>query len=536
MTLMFSSLTVSAANRYVSFSGTVEADVVSVLDGDAIEVRLANGGLALVRLLGVVANSEEAFRWLTNELTGKRVTLTVDPTVRSADRWNLAYVYLSGEFINARILRNGLGRPSANIDQLSLRTALNSAANHAKTAGSGLWDFKTDMEVKHYNEKLNINTATAAQMAEMLEINIGIAENIAAYRVANPYRKLTDIKFVQGMTKAVYDAIRYKITCVTDINAASFNELMTLFDMTETLAGLIITERSKGDINDWARDFVDMSAEPHRTFRITQRNAPFITESGNTEINFPANVVNINTASRNLLMTNGLTNAQATAIVEQREKYPLKSLGELLHVRGAGLTFSVPLLNHMSYRFVVRTDLNNASEYELRSLLNVTGTGASLHPDVRAIIENRPFTDITQVWRVISSETQQAIREFVYIGGIDTDFVNINTASDTQLVNAGYSRAAAWELKSNIYLTPRNLTELALTNADRISVVTNVNTASVRELESLGAFMTDEIVQAALVYRHDQPFGSVLEFRTFLVENKVTLTQFNFIERFISVR
>ncbi|MDX6587531.1 MAG: micrococcal nuclease [Solirubrobacterales bacterium] len=130
---------------------SVDATVVRVVDGDTAQMDLDTGGEEGVRFIGVdtpesVAPGQpvecfgkKASRFTTGLLEGERVTLRFGEERRDIYDRLLAYVYLEGEFLNAKLVRLGYARTleiAPNVDYAEKFARLQqSAAN----AGRGLW-------------------------------------------------------------------------------------------------------------------------------------------------------------------------------------------------------------------------------------------------------------------------------------------------------------------------------------------------------------------------------------------------------------
>lgn len=129
------------------------AEVVEVVDGDTIEVRLA-GARETVRLLGIdtpetVAPGQPVgcFGPEASERTksllppGTEVRLTRD--VEARDRFDrlLAYVVRADDelFVNRALLAEGFARPLSIAPNDAHRADLSAAAAEARAAGRGLW-------------------------------------------------------------------------------------------------------------------------------------------------------------------------------------------------------------------------------------------------------------------------------------------------------------------------------------------------------------------------------------------------------------
>jgi DNA uptake protein ComE-like DNA-binding protein len=307
---------------------------------------------------------------------------------------------------------------------------------------------------------------------------------------------------------------------------------MSLGAMTEEFADGIIEYRQRQIIEELHHPFQQIS-NYFEWISLYTAILPFVA-TANTPANIPARpnfTVNINTATRDRLVFAGLTTAQANALITQRDMYHIKSLYEISSV--TGLNFSEAAVNVLSDNLTTRTDINNATEYEIRSLLNVTGSNA----DVTAIMRNRPFTDLMHLRNNITAATFAAIEPFIVLGGQYTDLVNVNTATAAQLTALGLNSSQVNEIRAaqRNMLQPRNLPAAALTVMDRITMITNINIATSSELATLGTFMTQDVINDIIAYRNDQPFGSRAEIQQFFADRQM-LTQYRQIERFMHVR
>lgn len=149
-----------------AYNGTV----TSVADGDTIDVRLANGTVVTVRLLGIdtpevhvptnpdefagVPNTtagrdclravgENASVFVRSRVEGRQVRLEIDPTAdRRGDYGRLlAYVFIDGEHLNYRLVAEGYARVyETTFDR---RDRFEAAATDAKVANDGVWRCRT---------------------------------------------------------------------------------------------------------------------------------------------------------------------------------------------------------------------------------------------------------------------------------------------------------------------------------------------------------------------------------------------------------
>ena len=121
------------------------AEVTYVFDGDTIEVEL-DGRTYRLRYIGVDTPEREepfyqaAFDFNRNLVAGQTVTLVRD--VSETDQYGrlLRYVYLDdGTFVNAAIIRQGMGRLVTFPPDVAQTENLKGLQAEARQAGAGLW-------------------------------------------------------------------------------------------------------------------------------------------------------------------------------------------------------------------------------------------------------------------------------------------------------------------------------------------------------------------------------------------------------------
>ena len=151
---------------------TFDGTVIEVIDGDTIDVRLANGTVERVRLLGVdtpevhvetqpeeyegVPDTEvgqaclreagtNASRVVEDWIAGERVTLRLDPEAETRGGYGrlLAIVVHGNQSINYRLVRNGHARLYDT--DFSARDRYAAAQRTAKDASLGLWTCRTTL-------------------------------------------------------------------------------------------------------------------------------------------------------------------------------------------------------------------------------------------------------------------------------------------------------------------------------------------------------------------------------------------------------
>lgn len=121
------------------------AEVVQVVDGDTIEVRLSDGRLERVRLIGIDApevgepGSEQATARLGELVEGERIRMDTD--VSDRDRFDrlLRYVMVGDVFVNELLVREGLAAAVRYPPDTERAETLEAAEALAKGRQSGLW-------------------------------------------------------------------------------------------------------------------------------------------------------------------------------------------------------------------------------------------------------------------------------------------------------------------------------------------------------------------------------------------------------------
>lgn len=125
--------------------GSPSAEVVQVIDGDTIEVRLPDGTLERVRLIGIDApevnepGSEEASARLAELVEGAQIRMEAD--VSDRDRFDrlLRYVMVGDAFVNEILVREGLAAAVQYPPDTGRAETLEAAEALARGNQSGLW-------------------------------------------------------------------------------------------------------------------------------------------------------------------------------------------------------------------------------------------------------------------------------------------------------------------------------------------------------------------------------------------------------------
>lgn len=121
------------------------ATVVSVTDGETVQVRLEDGKQDLVRLIGIDAPdasspfSSEARAYLEDLVAGQEVWLVSDTSDRDELGRLLRYVYVGSEFINLAMVERGFAMPRDDPPDTQFSLELQQAGEAAEGATLGLW-------------------------------------------------------------------------------------------------------------------------------------------------------------------------------------------------------------------------------------------------------------------------------------------------------------------------------------------------------------------------------------------------------------
>ena len=483
------------ARQYALLEFNGFAKVTEIIDGDSLRVQfLSNGRTALVRLIGVDAGGHDnAIPYLSNTILGKTVALYFDDKIPKTtnNRWNNMYVYLGNNLVNRDLIYLGYAKANINQQDAALYELLTAGETSARTGEVGVWAVSYDIVVPSLHGvrgDYNINTASRAMLRELFNASLSngwwvegvwvdsesplsdgywlpgfwregaavfehheLIEAIILCRTRNPFRTVTDLKFVRGMTKEIYDRIYTNINVSTNIITASPKELCTLWNISIYEVNRIL--RFRGDRFFSSKlDLLENDIIMGYLYSIVE---PYIDIINVNKLNFsiPDLVLNVNSADAEELANVGLFPAEAERIENARlPGYTYKTLGEI----GRLLGFSHETLNSYADNLVLSDSPN-----------------------------------------------------YYFVG------ININTATVPQLLSIGLSpaQADAVYLRRGRMITFFDIPEIAgLTGFDDlITLYTNINTASHIELESLSPELGAMVISELINYRAGQPFGSLEE-------------------------
>lgn len=456
------------AQDYVLIPHDTPADVIEIIDGESIKVRLNNTNeIALVRLVGIDAKGyTESMIYLNNTILGKKVLLSFEASVPRVvnNRWNNMHVSCDGISINTKLVSLGYAAVSSNYTGSYIFETLNRYEESAQKAGLGLWQVD-DKYSYFYNysrggkysyqysgDGVNINTASISGFRGNLEdVPDSVIRNIISYREDNPFNHIGEIKFVPGFTWDMFEDNRDNLVVCTNIARASEDELLTLGNITQREVDRLIAYREKYSFSG-IEDLYDEGIISRSSFRAIE-NFISLYDTSEIDVAVPDIEVDINTADVDDFVEIGISRSSAERIVEYRTGYSYKTLGELMDLPGV--------------RF---------SQKEINSYAD------------NLLIDNA------------------------------YSMININFATTDELIDMGFTSSEASKIR-NKRKSMKCSADIPVDVSyyhDQISLYTNINTASDSELESLG-FSTSTIRDIDS-YRQDQPFGSDTEVRDFFYD------------------
>ena len=501
-----------SANAFIP--SHVPAVVTEVIDINAIRVQLQDGQTGLVRLIGIDSHgSQNAIRFLSSLIMGTEVVLTRDPLFPNVGRWNYMYVFSNGHMVNGQLILAGVATANPDHERAHYFSSLSLGENIALSVGLGVWasQLRPSVPTREIGRRVNINTASAAQLTELLGASPELASGIVQFRDFGVFQHVNDVKLVPGITRSFFDENRFRMVVSTNINTADIDELLTLEDITAAQANSIVNSRIASQFNQIG----DLFARGILTAPQLNANHPFLDTETFDFVNFarPNNIANINTATHFQMTRAGIPPFLAGAIVSQRvHGVPYRNLFDL---RGfdAGDENILTLFDNVR----THTNINTAPQSELESLFGVN----SGLVDMQGLMASRPFSNTIQLLNFMPQHVYDPAANFMYITPPTFDLVNINTAGTAALVNAGFTIAQANALnqpnRPHILLPSQIPPFVSQDVRHRISLFTNINTASVAELMSLDSALTMGIANQITQYVNEQPFGSMAEIEAFFV-------------------
>lgn len=530
---------VSAENYVAITENTTAAMVVQIIDGDAVKVVLKNGDVALVKLLGISSQGyNNAAEYLTDKILGTNVTLVKDSSVRTpVGIWNYMYVIYAGLNISSDLVSKGYASVDASQAGSSFYSNLTNAQTASKASGMGLWGEGANAEstVSSYlgttrstllAGKVNINTATVSQLKEKLNnISNSQAEKIVKYRSNNAFNSIEEFVFVEGMSNSLFKENKNIIVVSTNINKAEKEELETLSNLSDNEIDDIIAYRKKRNFSDIA----DLRKEKIVSADKYNKIEDFIAtdDTGSVYFFVNGNSYNLNTAAVYQFSNVGVTSSNANKIIAARANgYTFKTLMEITKI--PDIQISVEDANYLEDNLHPLTDVNTAKTSELSSIFGTE--------NANKLSRASWMTDISKVSDIVGIDVYNKYKDLIYCGKNSNTYINLNTATAEQLKEIGFKAESANLIASHIFMKtgmdiPVNVS--ALNN--KITLYTNINTATEAELRSLNNGINDTIVNEIIKFRTEQPFGNMTDIKELFARLNASVV-YNNISDYIVVR
>lgn len=514
--------------------GTTSAKVLQVIDGDTIKVELPNKDIAYVKLKGIDAKGfDESYEYLTNTLLGQNISLSNDGGSYYGGKFNYLIVYFNGININNQMLESGYAVIDTSQNKGSTYNSFVNSQNYAKQNSAGMWRFEeqdyssimgsSGGNINYTDDKVNINTATRSQLEVLLKgVSKELAREIINYREKNPFSNIQEIKFVKGFTKKIYDQNKNALTVYTNINTANEFELKTLNDLSDDDIKKIIEKRSKKEFTSVSQIKNIISSYDYD--RISDYIS--INNVDNIDVSKSSNKANISLSSKSYLTSADVTYSFADNIIEYRKNgYTYKTLMELSKLGTSNI--SEQDIHYLEDNLDIYTNLNTGNLYELTPVFSRTTAERIL---------NRSFSDKKDLKDIITESEYNRVKDAIYVDKNKDEYVNINTATKEQMYANGIPTNETYHIIQSRPIRNAKQFPLDVTSINnKISLYTNINTASKTELLSLNNGMTDYLADSIIKYRKDDNFGSLEEIEEFFKVNK-SVSVYNNIKDFIVVR
>lgn len=495
MVLMFLPVkTVSATLTYAQLFENTQAVVLQVIDGEAFSVQpVGTNQEVLVRLAGIsTQGSREAREFMSNAVLGRTVDIILSfddsSNPRYSDRWVPVYLAYEGVVYNRSLVQRGLAVVDTNYAGQWLYESLLSDVNRAQGATLGMWvddgfNYQPIIRGQRQDEsewdvRVNINTATVQQLNRYLyNLSLGRGRAIENHRSNGQFRSVDEVKFTGVFSRESYDYFKNRMVVSTNINTASEEELMQLIGVNQSDARNIIRFRQRTPFHTVSQ----LRDERLITERAFEQNRPFIAVYDVDVLESARLTVDVNTATAEELRKAGLNAAQANAVIGNRTNgYTLKSVGELQSMTGVRVT-------------------------------------------------DRQLNEIAHTIRVGNIEGWHQAN--------GRSLVNINTASGSELRGIGFSEEQVSLVIDRVRRmnSARDIPfDVSMFDRD-ITLFTNINTASERELLSLSPRMSGTFANMLSFEASNQPFGTWDELENFFRANG-QLSLYNEIEVFLVLR
>ncbi len=507
----------------------IMAKVIEVIDGEAIKVIETHNDaqeVKLIRFIGVKTNaSQEAMDYTYNQLIGKVVFLLKDDNAASFPKqedWEYRYVYHTlAQSISEELLMYGYATIDEAFKNADQYKDLIQSEEYAKQKRFGLW--KDYTELTSNSNKININVATVEDLMNHFEgLSSLTAYDIFHYREHNSFNTIEEIKFASDeIDKEWFDENESKLSVVTDINSAGINELVSLlsnYSNNEELAEKIKEYR----LFHWFEKPEDLTKVEDIYETHVKSIERFIATTPVKEFIDPDSIVaNINTATKNQIkVATNMSSDKLYDLLKLRDdkNYMFKTLGELEKGTDEDLEIKKYIDNLSIY-----TNVNTAGEYELKTIfggLNISDS--TLDTVVKNVISTRPFLEKKDIKKLVGAYYDD-IEPYIYTKVSELPkLVNINLSSKTYVVSVLDMEsidAKKYTTNKYHYTYYRDFNFSYKPYKERISIYTNINTASYDELNHLASTLSSSMVNRIIEYRQEQPFTSLGEVNDFFSEH-----------------
>ncbi|WP_250278190.1 helix-hairpin-helix domain-containing protein [[Clostridium] colinum] len=512
----------------------ISATVLQVLDGDTIQVKLPNNDTAYVKLKGVNTKGfDTSYEYLTSSLLGQNVTLTKDGYSYDGSKFNYMIVYCNGRNINNELIQNGYAVIDTSQGKTNSYNNLLASQDSAKQNSLGMWRFENNnyssitgsssSNIIQTNDKVNINTATKSQLEKLLKgISSDLSREIIKYREKNPFSNIQEIKFVKGFTKKIYDQNKHALTVCTNINKANEFELKTLNELSDDNIQKIMNKRDKKEFTSVS----DLSSVISKDTYNKISDYISTKDVSNIDVSKSYARANISLSSKYYLTNADVSYYLADDIINYRKNgYTYKTLMEISKLGTNNITEQD--IHYLQDNLNVFTNLNTENIHELNSVFSKTNAEK---------IKNKKFYQKSEVKDIIGSTDYDKFKDALCVDKNKDEYVNINTATKEQMYAQGINSTEAYNIIQKRPIRhsgqlPFNVSHIN----NKISLYTNINTASKLELRSLNNGISDTLIDKIIKYREDDNFGSLQELEEFFKANNAS-NVYNNIKSYIVVR
>lgn len=503
------------------------AKVIEVIDGEVIRVMYYYSDfqmpeIKIIKLLGIdTKGNQDAFEYTLTTLLGQVVFILEEdrPEYPDINQLDISYGYVYNQMsrsINEELLMQGYAVTDLLFMDSLYYDDLRQAEEVAIEKELGFYATSDESTVAMFN----INTASFNEMQQYLVDTSDEAINaIIAYRTYNMFESVEEVKFAhESLDHDWLEENRGIFNAITNINSANVYELASLFP--DDADGLRLAEA----IEQYKvfNDVLDKDELKHieEVTTFYYDIAAFIdTQPEDKYVNEDHKVANVNTCSVfDLMEATDLPELYATKLQTERSEndYYYKNVGELV-VEGAAL------YSETAYRFTdnlsALTNVNTANIFELTTLFGLFDGLSTVDKEAMAqvIVDNRPYEEISDIESVIEPIYYSEIWQYLITGDQDRPkSMNLNlTDVDTldDYLGMSYSDENKHELylKDHTYVTPSNIQIYIKGKGRKISLFTDINTATEFELLNLNRNMSEDIVADILDFRRQEPITSLEE-------------------------